>query len=489
MFPKKSFKKQKVYPLEKPKNAQIPASHHYASKIIAVLLGILWIIFVCIVGVFAIGGISFNQIGVPNLSSSLSSIIPASINPFAGDTQSETKPDTVNILVTGIGWLGHDGADLTDTIILVSLNFKQNTVTLFSVPRDLWVVFNRDGKRKSGGKINELYMDGVNDKLPNPMQYLEDKVSEITGQKIDAYAIVDFWWFVKLVDDLWGVLVDVPKDLTDTQYPDFNYNYTTFSIKKGPQTLNGLTALAYARSRHSTNDFDRSLRQHLVIKAVEERLQSKNLITNPFLLSQLWGDISSHIHTSLSIEQMISYALYLKSLPSSHILSFDINDTCTVLNGCEKGGFLYYPDRTLFGGASTLLPFDATSTNISVYDQILPYANLAFNHPDIFVENIPIYVINATKHAWVAEKLAEKLTRYGFNVPAKNSILSTKTKYPHSLILEDETLTASGWETIAEMQNFFTGAVQTQTGATFAKNTTGPVIELVIGDDYTLPKK
>ena len=98
------------------------------------------------------------------------------------------------------------------------------------------------------------------------IKLLAEKVSEITGQSIDEYMVIDFSGFKSIVDALGGIEIDVPKDLVDREYPDNNWGYEVFSVRRGLQTFNGERALKYARSRHSTSDFDRSERQQLIIK-------------------------------------------------------------------------------------------------------------------------------------------------------------------------------------------------------------------------------
>ncbi|HCB51466.1 TPA: hypothetical protein DEP21_02725 [Patescibacteria group bacterium] len=77
------------------------------------------------------------------------------------------------------------------------------------------------------------------------------------------------------MDTLSGVTIDVPKTIHDTTYPDQNMGYMTFHVNSGINTFDGKTALMYARSRHSTSDFDRSLRQQQIVQAVIDGLIKK----------------------------------------------------------------------------------------------------------------------------------------------------------------------------------------------------------------------
>ena len=64
------------------------------------------------------------------------------------------------------------------------------------------------------------------------VKYLADKVSEITGQEINHYVVIDFSGFKKIIDILGGVMINVPEDLIDREYPDDNWGYQTLIIRK-----------------------------------------------------------------------------------------------------------------------------------------------------------------------------------------------------------------------------------------------------------------
>ena len=160
------------------------------------------------------------------------------------------------------------------------------------------------------------------------MAELGKKVTEITGEPVDKYLNIDFAGFKKFVDILGGVEIDVPEDIVDYEYPDNNWGYQTFRIKKGFQALDGATALKYVRSRHSTSDFSRSARQQLVLKAIKDKLFTMNALTSPTKLSSLYSAVTSHIKTNLSFDEIIELAVFAKDLNNSKILSFNLNDGC-----------------------------------------------------------------------------------------------------------------------------------------------------------------
>lgn len=171
---------------------------------------------------------------------------------------------------------------LTDTIMIGVVDSATKKITLISIPRDFWI---------NGRKINEYYeFFGV--------KKLADELTEITNLSIDKYVIVDMRSFKKFIDDIGGIDINVEKSLYDYSYPAENNAYQIFSIDKGFHHLDGDTALKYARSRHSTTDFDRSQRQQEIIKSVKAELEKKgNLIQ---LVGNIYDSVKGNIETNIS---------------------------------------------------------------------------------------------------------------------------------------------------------------------------------------------
>lgn len=103
------------------------------------------------------------------------------------------------ILITGRGGGNHDAPNLTDTIILAGLNKKNETISLFSLPRDLYVQYP---DQKGYGRINGIYESYISQGEDVAMKKLQEKVSEISGKSIDFYVNIDFQGFIEIVDAL-----------------------------------------------------------------------------------------------------------------------------------------------------------------------------------------------------------------------------------------------------------------------------------------------
>jgi LCP family protein required for cell wall assembly len=403
-----------------------------------------------------------------------------------------TKPvdEKLNILLTGIGGAGHDGSDLTDTIIFASINKRTKSVAMISIPRDLYVDFTI-GKQKGRGKINELYQRALFKKLPpeDSMQVLVDKVEEITGERVNRFLNIDFAGFTDFVDTLGGIDVEVPENIVDREYPDNNWGYQTFRLNKGFQTLSGPTALKFVRSRHSSSDFDRSARQQLVIAAIKDKLISLDALTSPTKLKWLYDSIASHLRTNLSFAELLDLGVFGAGLDRSSIISYNIHDGCYQGAAyCTAWGFLYTPERALFGGSAVLLPDTASAANVSEYTNIKRFVGMVSNSPEIYLEKSEITLVNATRETGLAAKLATKLRKFGFTIADRESTVTTKdpivaSRIDYIDIAQDPSRgILPSDQTLTSLQSFFS-APPTATGALNYTKLVGPKIEIILGPD------
>ncbi len=223
----------------------------------------------------------------------------------------------INILLLGLDYTdlrAGEGAPRSDTMILLTIDPLSRTAGMLSIPRDLWV--NIPGS--DYGKINTAYSIGEGAKLPGGGPGLASKaVEQFLGVKVDYYAQVDFYVFVRLIDEIGGVKLDVPEDieidLMDSKPPKI--------LKAGRYTLNGAYALAYARARHTEGgDVDRAERQQQVILAIRNRLLEPGNL--PRVISKapaLYEEISAGIRTNLALDDAIRIGLLALELPPENI--------------------------------------------------------------------------------------------------------------------------------------------------------------------------
>lgn len=431
-------------------------------------VGLVSIGIIFIFGVFLIKNISAIDFGLAQV---VSNITPETKN-------NETTGDKINILVTGRGGWDHDAPNLTDTIILASIHKVNKTISMLSIPRDLYVEYDNVG---GAGRINEIYRNNIplTNSSAEAMWALKDKITQITGEDIHYYVNIDFESFTQVVDIFDGVEITLDKNFIDTTYPDGQGWHVTFFLKKWTWTLDGETALKYARSRHSTSDFDRSLRQQKILSALKNKIISNGLLKNSSKIKDLYRVFNKYVETDMSLKQMLSLAPLVNDNYS--LISSNLNDSCFYgTQNCEKWGFLYVPQRDLFGGASVLLLDGSYQWALSDYSDIASYFDLVFNKTNIFKENFTINVFNWAKQNFLASTMADSIKKYWFNIPAYNSIGNANKIYENSIIYYNNVDEDS--ETIQALKQFTTAQfIKTNYPKYSAYETQ---IEIVLGKDY-----
>lgn len=393
-LPKKIQEKPQEEEKQEQKETQAPKKRHISRWIIGISLFL-------ITGLFAFAYV-MNWANKDN-----SKFGSEAFQPFFDKTiLSLKKEGTTNILIAGIGGKGHDGSELTDSIMLASLNGDDKKVTLLSIPRDLYIAYPGG---KWAGKINSLYAIGKSDKVG--VKYLADKVSEITGQQIDHYVVIDFSGFKKIIDILGGVMINVPEDLVDPEYPDDNWGYETLVIRKWLQLMDGELALKYARSRHSTSDFDRSNRQQIIIKAIKEKLFGADTITSPTKISEVFSAVMEHIDTDMTLAKMAETAYGYKSIKTDSIKILSLNNECVSLKQCHIGAYLYTPSRDLFGGASVIIPENARVNRLSYYDDIRRFVDVTFRYPNLSESPDEVVIVSSKANVKKAQNIGMALAK------------------------------------------------------------------------------
>ena len=222
----------------------------------------------------------------------------------------------------------------SDTLILVRVDPLQDWATMLSIPRDS-VVPLPDG---SYGKVNRAFSYGYynaetlygsgTDADAGGGAAAADTLERFLDIQIDYIAQVDFYGFANVVDSIGGILMDVQQALVDPEYPTENHGVERIYIAPGLQLMDGHTALVYARSRHSSNDFDRSKRQQAVLKALLQQVRSRGLLANVSLLPEWVGVLEQNVRTTLplgDLSTMSDLAGIASKLESDRIAQYSIN--------------------------------------------------------------------------------------------------------------------------------------------------------------------
>lgn len=242
------------------------------------------------------------------------------------------RDDRINILLLGMGGIGHDGPFLTDTMIIASVRPSEKKVAMVSIPRDLGVKIPGYGWRKINnanafGEVKESGHGGV----------LAKKVVEQSMDiPIHYYVRIDFKAFEEIIDHLGGLTINVERSFTDTEYPAPENEYQTISFTSGVQTMNGSRALMYARSRHGNNgegsDFARARRQQNTLLALKEKLLSFETLINPVRVKNIMDTLDKHLTTDMAFNEIVAMMKLGREL--------ETNDIKTLVLDSSEGGYL-----------------------------------------------------------------------------------------------------------------------------------------------------
>lgn len=314
----------------------------------------------------------------------------------------------VNILLLGKGGLGHDGADLTDTLMVASIDSCQKEVGLLSIPRDMYVKMPGDGSMK----INSVYAlakeaavyNGASEAEAEKkgIEATEKVVEEVTGIPMHYYAMVDFEAFRQAIDTVGGIDINAKEQLYDPTVAWEN-NWSPVLANEGPNHFNGKQALLYARSRHgsSRGDFDRAERQREILLALQDKVLSAGTFTNPVKLSQLFSAFGSHVQTNLSVEDIMALYEAIGGVEDHKVVSISLadppNDFVTTDN---------------IGGLSVVVPKAGTYD----YAAIQNYIRNTLRDGFLKKENASIIVLNGTTTPGLATEYADTLKSFGYNV-------------------------------------------------------------------------
>lgn len=286
----------------------------------------------------------------------------------------------------------------SDTLILVRVNPLQNWATMLSIPRDS-VAPLPDG---TYGKVNRAFSYGY---YNAESLYGSGTVADAGGGaaaaetlerflkiKVDYIAQVDFQGFERLVDSIGGITVDVKQTLIDPEYPTDNHGVERIYIPAGLQIMDGRTSLIYARSRHASNDFDRSKRQQQVLKDVLHQIRSRDLAANVSLLPKWVGVLEQNVRTTLpigDISTMSDLAGIASRLSSDRIAQFAINPAVVGVDSVN-GSDIYWNEADI----RTLVNKWQSGTEV----------------PGI----VTLQVLNGSQVNGVAGKITTNLTKQGY---------------------------------------------------------------------------
>jgi len=286
------------------------------------IFAVLLIIVLAIVGYFGWKtGFILNKIS-GSKNSALGSL-------FGSVSSSQPEDGRVNVLLLGMRGANMPGGGLlADSIIVASLDTKNNKVAMISVPRDLYVQIPDTTER---GKINSVYSHWESGGKGQGIPKMEAMLQTITGLKIDHAIVINFAGFQKLIDAVGGVDVRMPKGFAETQqFVEGNECGGSFTLPIGTNHLNGEKALCYARARVQTNDFDRSKRQQVILKALKDKMTSLGTLADFNKVNNILNIIGDNVKTDMTPDEMKGFYEQYSNMKDADIVQ-------RVFENSEKG--------------------------------------------------------------------------------------------------------------------------------------------------------
>lgn len=374
--------------------------------------------FVLLVGLAYAGYISFKLVTNSN------SIFNGNIfQAFQSEPLKKDENGRSNFLVVGTSEddPGHDGQDLTDTMIVVSVDQVEKNAYTFSVPRDLYVNYGQSCVAGSSGKINAYFFcaNGSIDKSnqKDSLAKTQKLVGEIFGLDIQYGVHVNYTVVKQAVDAVGGVDVDVQGSggapgVMD-RYFDYQCDYKCYLVKydNGVHHLNGTQALNLARARGympptyglARSNFDREINQQKIIIALKDKAVSSGVLTDFNKVMGLIDAFGNNLRTNIQTKEIRTLVdVAIKTKPNKiHMISLlgDYGDEPLVADGT-------------MGDSSVVMPIEG----IHKYSNIQQYISRKLSSNPVVRENAPIAVFNGSGVDGLGHTKSSELKDLDFNV-------------------------------------------------------------------------
>jgi LCP family protein required for cell wall assembly len=392
-------------------------------------------------------------------------------------SQNELKGENqgrVNILVAGDSSddPGHAGADLTDSIMVLSIDTKNNTGFMLSIPRDLWVNIPSLGNQKINA-ANDVTNFSQSGYPSGGMGQLEQIVKTDLGVPIDYYALVNYDAFKDAVNAVGGITVNIqspdPRGLYDS--------FTNLKLPNGEDTLSGQQALDLARARGDNEgdisygfpgtDFDRTEHQRQMVVAIAKKSTSLGVLANPIKVSQLFSALSNNLQTDMDLQDVLRLAQISKSLNLNNLGSYTYSSSTT---GATSPLLMGYTDPD--SGQDALVP----SAGLGNYGQLQEYYQQLTSNNPVVKEGASVSILNASDVIGLAKNEEDILRNRGVD---NTTIADANNEYPATMIIDNSA--GKDPSTKKLLQQLFPGStVTSDTGSNEAEEAQGYTSNFVV---------
>ena len=236
---------------------------------------------------FGRGGLSHNGDPMPAVDPDADSQEPGREQAAQARQEPASEPpdDSLTVMLAG------RDERLTDSMMLLHIDGGDEAARILTIPRDLWY---------GGRKINEKYYHGGGEAMMNA-------VGDLTGYQPEHYAVVDMEGFVEIIDHLGGIEITLEEPLHDHTLlmPD---RQSRVDYEAGTHEVSGAEALLIARSRATSDDFERAQRQTRIIEGLQDRVSDISFSDIPALYG-IARTIYDYVDTDMSVARAVGYLL------------------------------------------------------------------------------------------------------------------------------------------------------------------------------------
>jgi LCP family protein required for cell wall assembly len=355
--------------------------------------------------------------------------IVSDVQALSSDTKLKGESDgRVNFLLAGDSTddPGHQGADLTDSIMVVSIDTQNHTGFMLSIPRDTWVDIPGMGHEKINAANDATTFSQAG--YPNGgMGQLEEIISNDFGIPIDYYGLINYTAFRDAVNAVGSISINIqsgdPRGLYDPN--------TNIKLPNGLVTLDGQQALNLARARGDgygsygfpQADYDRTEHQRQMLVALEQKATTIGVLSNPLKVGQLFDAIGNNVQTDMNLADVLRFTQIIKGMSVSGLQSLTLS---------ESGTNPLLTNYTAPDGEDALIP----TAGLDDYSQIQQYyQELTSGKATVSVisESPTVVVLNGSDVIGLARQEADALQSKGFNVVG---VTDASAEYPDSEIVD-----------------------------------------------------
>lgn len=317
---------------------------------------------------------------------------------------------------------GHEGPNLTDSMIIVSINQEDKDAYIFSIPRDLYVKYDRACITGYSGKVNAYFYcvdDGEDAEAEQKrLSATKDFIGDILAMELHYAVRINYTVVKEAVDAVGGIDVDVQGSggapgILDRHF-DYLCDYKCYMVKydNGIHHLDGQQALNLARVRGESeptyglarSNFDREINQQKILVALKDKAVSSGVITDINKIMELVDSLGNNLRTNIQAKELRTIINIAKDMGNDKVYRLDLvdyNGSSSVLTSIndDLAGSIVIPKSGYFN-----------------YEELRAFLAKNITSDPIKKESAPIVILNGSGQSGLAKIKADDLTNLGFNI-------------------------------------------------------------------------